>query len=228
MAFDWTALAMLMLPGTRSGMAKPQHLQIVATHRSFPPPLPQECVNATGTDADDFPLDDAVEDARLKAWESDFISRLEYETGRDLAQWLQSIDENATRNEAIDTLRTEGEFSFRQAAWLVNVHRNDGVPLYADPPETSKQGDPQPVPASIAVRDFVLMMRAEGVKDAAFRRLSERYHDIGAGFGWPALSPKAMGPLLKRHGCRSRVVRQGNARPTVYTIPTERKRRVLA
>lgn len=225
MAFDWTALAMLVLPSFAAGRAKPQHLQIVATHRSFPPPLPQECVNATGTDSDDFQIDDAVEDARLKAWEADFISRLEYETGRDLAQWLKSIDENATRNEAIDTLRTEGEFSFRQAAWLVNVYGNGGAPLYADAPRP-KIDDPAPVPASIAIRDFVQMMRAEGVKDAAFKRLSERYHDIGAGFGWPALSAKAMGPLLKRHGCRSRVVRQGNGRPTVYSIPAERKRRV--
>lgn len=212
---------MLVLPSFAAGRAKPQHLQIVATHRPLPPPLPVQCRIV----ADEASIDCPDDDTWLREWEADFIGRLEFETGRDLAQWIESIDRSKSRMEIIDNLRTDGEFSFRQAAWLFNVCRNGGAPLYADAPRP-KIDDPAPVPASIAIRDFVQMMRAEGVRDAAFKRLSERYHDIGSGFGWPALSAKAMGPLLKRHGCRSRVVRQGNGRPTVYSIPTERKRKV--
>lgn len=67
------------------------------------------------------------------AKEKEFIAGLEEDTGRDLAGWMEAIDEAGLghRNDIIDWLRQQG-FLFSKASWLERIHHNGGRPIYGD------------------------------------------------------------------------------------------------
>jgi hypothetical protein len=67
--------------------------------------------------------------------EREFLSALESDTGRTLAQWMDAIraEQLDDRNAIIDWLRRQG-FRFSRASWLERVHHNGGRPIYADQP----------------------------------------------------------------------------------------------
>ncbi len=63
--------------------------------------------------------------------EREFLENLKADTGRDLAEWMATIDGQsfAHRNDAIDWLRQQG-FLFAWASWLERIHNNGGDPIY--------------------------------------------------------------------------------------------------
>lgn len=63
--------------------------------------------------------------------ERDFLSNLEADTGRDLAQWMDALarENLPDRNARIDWLRHQG-FIFAWASWLERIHHNGGRPIY--------------------------------------------------------------------------------------------------
>ena len=67
-----------------------------------------------------------------------FIDGLKENTGRDLAEWMQSIASSGQlqRNDIIDWLRHKG-LMFSKASWLERIHHNGGKPIYADAPKES-------------------------------------------------------------------------------------------
>ena len=65
-----------------------------------------------------------------------FIDGLKENTGRDLAEWMQTIATSgqSERNDIIDWLRHKG-LMFSKASWLERIHHNGGKPIYADAPK---------------------------------------------------------------------------------------------
>jgi hypothetical protein len=61
-----------------------------------------------------------------------FIDGLKENTGRDLAEWMQTIATSgqSERNDIIDWLRHKG-LMFSKASWLERIHHNGGKPIYA-------------------------------------------------------------------------------------------------
>ncbi|MEQ8822993.1 MAG: DUF5655 domain-containing protein [Filomicrobium sp.] len=65
--------------------------------------------------------------------ELEFITSLKADSGRDLAEWMATIDAQAFahRNDTIDWLRQQG-FLFAWASWLERIHNNGGQPIYCE------------------------------------------------------------------------------------------------
>lgn len=65
--------------------------------------------------------------------ELEFITSLKADSGRDLAEWMATIDSQAFehRNDTIDWLRQQG-FLFAWASWLERIHNNGGQPIYCE------------------------------------------------------------------------------------------------
>lgn len=63
--------------------------------------------------------------------EREFLTSLQADTGRDLAQWMRVIAAQNLphRNDIIDWLRQQG-FLFAKASWLERIHNNGGHPIY--------------------------------------------------------------------------------------------------
>lgn len=63
--------------------------------------------------------------------EREFLTSLQADTGRDLAQWMRVIAAQNLphRNDIIDWLRQQG-FLFAKASWLERIHNNGGRPIY--------------------------------------------------------------------------------------------------
>lgn len=91
--------------------------------------------------------------------EHEFLGNLKADTGRDLAEWMATIDAQAFahRNDAIDWLRQQG-FLFAWASWLERIHNNGGEPIYcrldsgdvsAKQKGTSRQAPAAPAPEPV-------------------------------------------------------------------------------
>lgn len=87
--------------------------------------------------------------------EREFLSSLEADTGRDLAEWMAAIraQDLPHRNDIIDWLRQQG-FPFARASWLERIHNNGGRPIYLEPDwkerTTASRTVPQAPPARVA------------------------------------------------------------------------------
>lgn len=230
MAFHWASLAIAIAPrfAARKKAVARQWIDVDAIQEPSLPPL-DVIVAPT---SDEIAAAEAAECQRLADWERHFLASLEYETGRNLSQWLDAIDQFPERNAAIDYLRTVGEFTFRQSAWLTNIRANGGKPIYLPLPTIASNQEPEtpplaPISPDLAIVDFLAIVRSDGARERTFRQLSNHYHDLGGKLAWPPLSDRALSMRLERHGCRKWLGKRvkGGKRLTIVALPAEKKRR---
>jgi hypothetical protein len=65
-------------------------------------------------------------------FEKEFMSGLAKETGKDLAEWMHTLDTfgGKKRNEVIAWLKSEHGFGHMNASMLAGIHANGGKPVY--------------------------------------------------------------------------------------------------
>lgn len=66
-------------------------------------------------------------------FEKEFMDGLKGSTGKDLSDWMKTIDSfnSKKRNEVIAWLKTEHGFGHMNASLLAGIHANGGKPVYA-------------------------------------------------------------------------------------------------